>query len=330
VRRREFIAFLTGVAAAVWSLAANAQQDERMRRIGVLMPYPPGDTIWREQVRTFREELRKRGWASGVNMQFDERWTGDNMDLIRSAATNLVELNPDAILAIGGRVIPILMGLTRTIPIVVPGGADPVERGYAESLAHPGHNVTGFARAELSLIGKMLQTLKEIAPQVSRVCMIYNPDNPGTALFANAFESAAGPLGIKPTIAHVRGLADIERAVAATAEQPNGGIFVPGDVTINALADQTVAATARHRLPAIYSERHFATSGGLVYYGTDRIELFRRAASYVDRILRGEKPGDLPYQLPTKYDLVINLKTAKALGLTIPPQLLFTADEVIE
>ena len=327
MRRREFITVLSG--AATWPLAAHAQQAERKRRIGVLMPYPPAD-IWREQVRAFREELRKRGWASSVNVEFDERWTGDNMDLIRSAATNLVELNPDAILAIGGRVIPILMGLTRSIPIVVPGGTDPVERGYVESLAHPGGNVTGFARAELSLISKMLQTLKEIAPQVSRVCIIYNPDNPGTALFANAFESAAETLGIKATIAHIHGLADIEHAVATTAEQPYGGIFVAGDVTINALAEQTVAAIARHHLPAIYSERHFATSGGLVYYGTDRIELFRRSASYVDRILRGEKAGNLPYQQPTKYDLVINLKTAKMLGLTVPPHLLFAADEVIE
>jgi putative tryptophan/tyrosine transport system substrate-binding protein len=252
------------------------------------------------------------------------------MELIRSAASNLVELNPDAILATGGRVIPILMELTRAIPVVVVGGVDPVARGYAESLAHPGGNVTGFAAGELSVIGKMLQTLKEIAPQVSRVSMLYNPDNPATVLSARAFESAAGSLGVKPTIAHVHGLGDIERAVAATAEQPDGGVFVVGDVTINALAEPTVAAVGRHRLPAIYSERHFASSGGLVYYGSDRIDLFRRAASYVDRILRGEKPGDLPYQQPTKYDLVINLKTAKALGLIIPPNLLFTADEVIE
>ena len=328
MRRREFIGLLGGATA--WPLVARAQQAQRMRRIGVLMPYSPGDGFAQERVRAFREELRKSGWASGVNAQFDERWTGDNMDLVRSAASNLVELNPDAILAIGGRVIPILMELTRSIPIVIPGGSDPVARGYAESLAHPGGNITGFAATEFSVIGKMLQTLKQIAPQVSRVSMMYNPDNPGAAVFAHAFESAARPLGVRPTIAHVHGLADIERAVAATAEQPNGGIFVALDITINALAYQTVAAVARYRLPAIYSERNFVTSGGLVYYGTDTIDLFRRAASYVDRILRGEKPGDLPYQQPTKYDLVINLKTAKALGLTIPPELLFTADEVIE
>jgi ABC-type uncharacterized transport system substrate-binding protein len=176
----------------------------------------------------------------------------------------------------------------------------------------------------------MLQILKEVAPQVSRVSLIFNPDNPATVLTARAFESAAAALGIEPTIVHVHGLADIESAVATAAAKPNGGIFVPGDVTINALASQTVEVVARHRVPAIYSDRNFATSGGLLYYGTDRIELFRRAASYVDRILRGEKPGDLPYEQPAKYDLVINLKTAKALGLTIPPKLLFTADEVID
>jgi putative ABC transport system substrate-binding protein len=290
--RREFITLLGGAAA--WPLAPRAQQGERMRRIGILMPFPPTNAEMQARVRAFREELRKRGWAASVNAQFDERWTSDNMDLIRSAAANLVELNPD------------------------------------ESLARPGGNVTGFATFEFSVIGKMLQTLKEIAPNVARVSMIYNPDNPSGALLVRSFESAAGPLGVQPIIAHIHGLGDIERAVAAAAAQPNGGIFVPLDVTINAFMEQTIATIARHRLPAIYSERVFVTSGGLLSYGTDRIEQYRRAASYVDRILRGEKASDLPFQQPTKYDLVINLKTAKTLGLTIPPTLLFTADEVIE
>jgi putative ABC transport system substrate-binding protein len=254
----------------------------------------------------------------------------DNMDLIRSAAVNLIELNPDVILAVGARVIPILMELTRSIPIVAPSGADPIARGYAESLAHPGGNVTGFATMELSIVGKMLQTLKEIAPDLAHVSLIYNPDNPAGAHFARSFESAAGPLGVEPIIAHIHGLEDIERGVAAAAAQPNSGIFVPLDITMNAWMEQTIAAIARHRLPTIYSERVFVTSGGLVSYGTNRIEMYRRAASYVDRILRGEKASELPYQQPTKYELVINLKTAKALGLTIPASLLFTADEVIE
>jgi putative ABC transport system substrate-binding protein len=294
------------------------------------MPLPPTNAEAQARVRAFREELRKRGWAAGVNAQFDERWTGDNMDLIRSAATNLVELNPDVIVAQGARVVPILMQLTRSIPIVTPSGSEPVERGYAESLARPGGNVTGFATTEVSVIGKMLQTLKEIAPNVAHVSMIYNPDSPTGALFVRQFESAAGPLGVKPIIAHIHGLADIEGAVAAAAAQPNGGIFVPLDVTMSAFMEETIATIARHRLPAIYSERVFVTSGGLVSYGTDRVELYRRAASYVDRILRGEKAGDLPFQQPTKYDLVINLKTAKTLGLEVPPTLLARADEVIE
>ena len=329
MRRREFIG-LFGSAAATWPLAARAQQSERMRRIAILMPYPPGSAEMQARVRAFREELRKRGWASGVNAEFDERWTGDNMDLIRSAARNVVELNPDAIFAVGGRVIPVLMGLTRSIPVVSPSGSELVAQGYAENLARPGGNVTGFAATEFSIIGKMLQTLKEIAPHVARVSTIYNPDNPGGAFAVRAFESAAGPLGIEPTIAQIHGLADIERALAAAAAQPNAGIFVPLDVTLNAFIEQIVATAARHSLPAVYPERIFVTTGGLVSYGTERVELYRSSAVYVDRILRGEKAGDLPIQQPTKYEFVINLKTAKALGLTIPPKLLFTADEVIE
>ena len=329
MRRRDFITHIGGVAVA-WPLVARAQQGPRIRRIAILMPFLPTNAEMQTRVRAFREELGKRGWTAGVNAQFDERWTSDNMDLIRSAATNVVELDPDAILAVGGRVIPILMERTHSIPIVNPGGSDPVGRGYAESLARPGGNVTGFAIMELSVISKMLQTLKDIAPKVAHVCMIYNSDNPVGAFFARSFESAATPLGIEPTIGQIHGLADIESAVAAAATQPNSGIFVPPDVTISAFIEQTVAAVARHRLPTIYSERVFVTNGGLVYYGADRVELYRGAASYVDRILRGERAGDLPYQQPTKYELVVNLKTAKALGLTVPQTLLASADEVIE
>src|SRR6516164_6632164 len=328
MKRRAFISLVAGATA--WSFATRAQQGERIRRIAILMPFLPTNAEMQTRVHAFREELGKRGWKAGVNAQFDERWTSDNMDLIRSAATNLVELDPDAILAVGGRVIPILMERTRSIPIINPGGSDPVGRGYAESLARPGGNVTGFAIMELSVISKMLQTLKDIAPNVAHVCMIYNPDNPVGPFFARSFESAAAPLGIEPTIGQVHGLVDIESAVAAAAAQPNGGIFVPPDVTISGFVEQTVAAVARHRLPSIYSERVFVTNGGLVYYGADRVELYRGAASYVDRILRGERAGDLPYQQPTKYELVINLKTAKALGLTVPQTLLASANEVID
>jgi len=329
MRRREFLGAL-GSAVVLRPFEVRAQQGERLRRIGILMPFPSSSSEAQARVRAFREELRKRGWAAGFNIQFDERWTGDDMDLIRASAANLVELNPDVILAVGGRVIPILMEKTRTIPIVIPGGSDPVARGYVESLARPGGNVSGFALMEISVLGKMLQTLKEAAPGVTHVSMIYNPDNPVTALFARTFTSAAEPLGIEPTVAHVHGLSDIERVVVATAARPDGGILIPPDITIEALAEQTVAMVAQHRLPAIYPLRSFVQNGGLIYYGSDRVDLYRNSASYVDRVLRGEKVGDLPYQQPTKYELVINMNTARTLGLSIPPRLLFLADEVIE
>jgi putative ABC transport system substrate-binding protein len=328
MRRREFITLLGGAAA--WPIAAHAQQGERTRRVGILMPFSPSDKEIQNRVQAFKEELQNRGWTAGANVQFDERWTTDNMDLIRAAAANLLELKPDAVVAVGGRVIPILMKMTSSIPIIVPGGISPVERGWVKSLARPGGNVTGFALFELSIIGKMLETLKEIAPNISHVAMIYNPDNPAAALFDRPFEDAAGSLAIEPIIARVHGLADIERVIKTVAERPNGGIMLAPDVTVSVHLEQIVGIIAQRRLPSIFSERVFANIGGLVYYGTDRVDLYRRVASYVDRVLRGEKPGDLPYQQPTKYELVVNLKTAKALDLTVPSSLLVRADEVIE
>ncbi len=329
MKRREFITLLGG-AAAVWPLAARAQQGERMRRVGILMPFSPSDKEIQNRVQAFKEELRNRGWTAGANVQFDERWTTDNMDLIHAAATNLLELKPDVVVAVGGRVIPILMKMTSSIPIIIPGGTNPVERGWVKSLAQPGGNVTGFAIAELSIIGNMLQTLKEIAPNTSHAAMIYNPDNPEAGRFGRSFEDAAGSLAIQPTIAHVHGLADIEQVIKTVAEQSNGGLFFAPDLTVSAHSQQIVAIVAQHRVPSIYSERVFVNIGGLMSYGTDRVDLYRRTASYVDRVLRGENPGDLPYQQPTKYELIINLKTAKAFGLTVPPSLLARADEVIE
>jgi len=329
MRRREFIVFLGGAAAA-WPLGARAQQGERVRRVGILMPFSPTDKEIQERVQAFKEELRKLGWTAGINVQFDERWTMDNMDLIRAAAANLLELKPDVVVAIGGRVIPILMKLTSSIPIIVPGGTSPVERGWIKSLARPGGNVTGIAQAELSLIGKMLQTLKEIAPNLSHVAMIYNPDNPAGALYSQSFMDAARSLAIEPIIAHVHDLADIERVIKNSSERPNGGIFFAPDVTVGAHLEQIVPIVTRYRVPSIYSERLPVKIGGLIYYGTDRVDIYRRTASYADRVLRGEQPGDLPYQQPTKYELVVNIQTAKALGLTVPQSLLARADEVIE
>ena len=329
MQRREFILALGGAAAA-WPLAARAQQGGGMRRIGILMPYPPNDTEWQSRVGALRQELQRLGWTRGGNIGFDERWTTDNMDLVWTNAANLVELKPDAIVALGGRVIPVLMQLTRTVPIIIPGTADAVRNGYIESLARPGGNVTGFATMEFSVIGKILETLKQIAPRTSRVVMIYNPDNPNAINFRRMFESFASSLSVQPIIAPIHSIADIERAIEALAEQPNGGVFFPPDVTIFALRDQVTAIVARLRVPAIYTDRIFVTRGGLASYDSDRTDIFRRTASYVDRVLRGEKPGDLPFQQPTKYQLTINLKTAKALGVTIASSLLDTADEVIE
>ena len=289
MQRREFITLLSGAAAA-WPLVARAQQGERMRRVGILMPFSPSDQEIQNRVQAFKAELKNRGWTAGANVQFDERWTTDNMDLIRAAAANLLELKPDAVVAIGGRVIPILMKMTSSIPIIVPGGISPVERGWVKSLARPGGNVTGFALFELSIISKMLETLKEIAPNISHVA----------------------------------------RVITTVAERPNGGVLLVPDVTVSVHLEQIAAIVAQHRLPSIHSERVFAKIGGMVYYGTDRVDLYRRAASYVDRVLRGEKPGDLPYQQPAKFELVVNLKTAKAIGVTVPPSLLVRADEVIE
>jgi putative tryptophan/tyrosine transport system substrate-binding protein len=328
VGRREFISVLGGAAA--WPFVARAQAADRMRRIGILMPYLPSDTQWQSRVGALRQELDQLHWTRGVNIEFDERWTTDNMDLIRANAANLVELKPDVIVAVGGRVIPILMQMTRSVPIVIPGASDPVGARYVENLARPGGNVTGFGLFDFSVIGKTLGVLKQIAPTTSRVVLIYNSDNPNTILYRRVFEEAAGPLSVEPIITPIHSIADIERAIGALAEQPNGGVFFAPDVTNNALRDQIIPIVARLHVPAIYMDRIFVISGGLVSYDVDRIDMFRHAASYVDRILRGENPGDLPFQQPTKYQLTINLRTAKALGLEVPLSLQQRADEVIE
>jgi putative ABC transport system substrate-binding protein len=328
MKRREFITVLGG--AATWPLAPRAQQGERMRRVGILMPYAASDTEIQTHLRAFRQELQKLGWTEGGNIRFDEHWTGDDMDLVRANAANLLELKPDVIFALGGRVIPVLMMKTSAVPIVFPSGGDPVGTGWVKSLARPGGNVTGFSTFEFSVVGKMMEILLQIAPSTSRVAFIYNPDNPNAAFYARSFERFAAPLAIKPIMAPIHGIAEIERALENLVTAPNGGVFSAPDITITALRDPVVALVARHRLPAIYPDHIFIKSGGLMSYAADRVDLFRRAASYVDRILRGEKPADLPVQQPTKYQLHINLKTAKALGLQVPPALLARADEVIE
>lgn len=252
------------------------------------------------------------------------------MDMVRADAANLVALNPDVIVIVGDRVIPILTKLTRSIPIVVALTSDPIASGAVESLARPGRNVTGFSLIEFSIFGKMLETLKRLAPGISRVGIMYNPDNPVGAAYLHAFERAAEPLAIQPIDLPIHDLADIERALANLVEHSNGGVLIPPDVTIFSLRPQVSALLARYRVPAISIYSALTAAGGLVSYGPHRTAMFRQSASYVDRILRGEKPGDLPFQQPTMYRLVINLRAAKALGLMVPDTLLVAADEVIE
>jgi len=269
------------------------------------------------------------GWPEAGAVQFDVRWTGDNMDHVQVAAANFVALRPDVIFSVGDRVLGVLTQLTRSIPIVAIA-SDLAGSGFAESLARPGSNVTGFSVIEFSLIGKMVETLRRIAPGISRVGMIYNPDNPIRAIYLRSFTAVAAQLAVQPIDLPIHGVAEIERAIGTLAEHPNGGFIAPPDVTIAALATQITSLAARHGVPAIYSFSSFVMGFGLVSYGVDLIDVYRRAATYVDRVLRGDKPGDLPIQQPTNYQLVINLKTAKVLGLTVPETLLATADDVIQ
>ena len=329
ITRRRFVRLLGGAAAA-WPLAAQAQQDERVRRVGIVMPYPRGDSENEARVRAFKQELAKLGWSDGGNIRFDERWTTDDMSRVWAEAASLMASNPDVVVATGGRVVPVLMQLSRSIPIVLPGVSDPVGVGWVQSLAHPGGNVTGFTSLELSTLGKSLEILKQIAPAVVRVALIYNPDNPNSVHYRRISEAASAPLAIEVIDHPIHGLADIDRAVTNLADRGNSGIFFLPDLTTNALRDDVVGLVARRRVPAIYSEPFFVKLGGLAFYGADRLEGFRRSAGYVDRILRGEKPGDLPFQQPTKYELILNRTAAKALGLELSPALLALADEVIE
>jgi putative ABC transport system substrate-binding protein len=329
VKRREFITLLGGAAAA-WPLAAHAQQGARVRRVGIVMPYPKGDSEYEARLRAFKQELAKLGWTDGGNIRFDEHWTTDDMDMVRAHAAALVASNPDIIVTTGGRVVPVFMRLTRSIPMVLPSASDPVGVGYAQSLARPGGNVTGFTGFELSILGKSLEILKQIAPVVVRIALIYNPDNPNSVHYRRISEAASAPLAIEIIDLPIHNLADIDRVVTNLADRQNSGIFFLPDLTISALRDDVVGLVARRRVPAIYSEPFFVKLGGLAYYGADRMEGFRRAAGYVDRILRGENPGDLPFQQPTKYELMLNRTAAKALGLELSPALLALADEVIE
>ena len=328
MKRREFITLLGGAAAA-WPLAARAQQGERMRRIGVLMHLAPDDLEGQSRLAAFLQGLQQLGLTDGRNMRIDTRWGASDADRRRYAA-ELVAFAPDVILASTSLAMVALQHATRTVPIVFVNVADPVGAGFVDSLARPGGNVTGFAMFEYSMSGKWLELLKEIAPRVTRVAVIRDPANPaGIGQFA-VIQSVAPSFGVELSPVDVRDVGEIERAVTAFARSPNDGLIVTGSALAAVHRNLIVTLAARHRLPAVYPFRFFVTGGGLISYGPDTIDQYRHAAGYVDRILKGEKPADLPVQAPTKYELVINLKTAKALGLDVPPMLLARADEVIE
>jgi putative tryptophan/tyrosine transport system substrate-binding protein len=327
--RREFITLL-GSAAAAWPLAARAQQGERMRRIGVLSTLPADDPEATARTAAFLQTLQELGWTDGRNVQIDIRWGAGDAERIRKYVAELVALKPDVVLATGASSVGPLQGATRTVPIVFVQVTDPVGAGLVESLARPGGNATGFALFEYSTSGKWLELLKQIAPRVTRPAVLRDQTSQtGLGQFA-AIQSAASPLGIELRPVGVRDAGEIERGITALAQSANHGLIATTGAYVLLHRELILALAARHRLPAIYPYRSLVTNGGLISYAPDSIDPYRRAAGYVDRILKGEKPADLPVQQPTKYELVINLKTAKALGLEVPPTLLARADEVIE
>jgi ABC-type uncharacterized transport system substrate-binding protein len=329
IRRREFVATL-GAAATAWPLTARAQQSERIRRIAVLMgagDNPQGQS-W---IAGFQQRLAELGWLDGRNVQVDVHWGGADMDYIRRTAAELARSKPDVIVPYATRVLNAVREETRDIPVVFLATSDPVGLGFVQSLAHPGGNLTGFMLYEVSVAGKLVQLLKDIAPHVSRVALLASPDNlTATTGFWKSIQEVSKAVGLDPTYFPVRSAADIEAAIADFARESNGGIVLPTDVTTITHRDVIIALAARHQLPTIYSFRADVRRGGLMCYGPDTGDLFRRAASYIDRILKGERPADLPVQAPTKFELAINMKTANALGLNVPTQMQLTADEVIE
>jgi putative ABC transport system substrate-binding protein len=329
MRRREFIAGL-GSAAAAWPVAARAQQGNRIRRIGVLMPYdehehPEGKTY----LTAFTQALADLGWTDGRNVRMELRWTGGDINRIRALARELVGLQPDIIVTNGTPTIVALQRETPTIPIVFAAVADPVASGLVPRLARPSGNITGFVTNEASLGGKWFELLSEIAPGLKRAVIMFNPDT-APVTYMPSFETAARSLKVVPILAPVHSDVEIETAIVGLGREPGGGLVVPPDVFTLAHRAPIILAAARNNVPAVYSLSDWAKDGGLLSYGIDQVDNFRRAATYVDRILRGAKPGDLPVQFPTKFEMVVNLKTARALGLTVPQSIILRADEVIE
>jgi putative tryptophan/tyrosine transport system substrate-binding protein len=330
MKRRAFMALLGGAAVA-WLGGVRGQQAERIRRIGVLMPYAASDQESQARVATFLEELKRLGWTQGRNIRIDTRWATDDVEKIRRSAQDLVASEPDLILSSNSPTTAALQKLTHTIPIIFATVADPVGTGFVASLPRPGGNVTGFINLEGSMAGKWLELLKEIAPRLNRAAFLFNPATaPFAEIYLSPFKAAAASLAVEAIVAPVRDTPELESGIADFARAPNGGLIVmPGPFMANRSAEVTALA-ARHRLPAVYPFRYYAELGGLLSYGNDQADNYRRAAAYVDRILKGAKPSELPVQAPVKFELTINVKTARALGLDVPQSLLQQADTVFE
>jgi len=329
LHRRSFVTLLGGAAAA-WPLAAQAQQPERLRRIGILMNRAPDSPEGQDRLAAFHQGLQELGWDVGRNVLIDTRWSEDNADRSAKYAAELVTLAPDMALASGTLAVTALQHISRTLPIVFASVADPVGAGLVDSLARPGGNATGFMSYEYSLPAKWLELLKEIAPSVTRVGVIRNSANPSGIAAFSAIQNAAQSLGVEVSPINVRDPHEIERSVAALARSPNGGLIVTQTASATLYRDLIIAVVARQKLPAVYGNRYDVAAGGLISYANDLVDQFRQAAAYADRILKGAKPAEMPVQAATKYQLMINLKTAKALAIDVPPTLLALADEVIE
>jgi putative ABC transport system substrate-binding protein len=329
MKRREFITLLGGAAVA-WPVAARAQQGERVRRIGVAMGNRERDGSMGPNLAAFREAFRDLGWIEGRNVATTYRYADGDLQRMRANAAEMVALKPDVIVAQGTQVVAALRRETSTIPVVVVQASDPVGTGLVGNVAQPGGNITGFATFEHSIGGKWLGLLKEVAPDVERVLVIKHPENPATAAYMRSIETVASSLKVRIAPGGQRSATEIERAIDSFAREPNGGLILPPDPLSLSNREFIIALAARHRLPAVYPYRAFAAAGGLMSYGIDLADNYRRAAGYVDRILKGSKPAELPVQLPTKFELIVNLRTAKELGLNIPESFLLNAHEIIE
>jgi putative ABC transport system substrate-binding protein len=330
MRRRAFIT-LVGGAAVTWPLAPRAQQVDGMRRIAVLMGYAESDREGQANVAAFRDGLQKLGWTEGRNIRIDTRWAAADADLIQRFAKELVALQPDLILTQNTPTTAAMLQQTRSIPIIIANVSDPIGSGFVASFSQPGGNVTGFTDIEATIAGKWLELIKELAPRTTRVAFLFNPATaPFADYFLSYFKAVAGLFAVEAITAPVHDTSELESVVAAQARDPNSGLIVMPEAFMNIHRAEVISPAAHYRLPAVYPRRFFAELGGLVSYGNDQSDNFRRTATYVDRILKGAKPSELPVEAPVKFELVINLKTAAALGLTIPPAILTRADEVIE